>query len=516
MLGSPLASPSVDTNSSSPFKDAPPTDRPYKDLTDRQTRYQKAVCVVNAPGKFAVTGTLLMCRGQCCVLFGDQANALVPRDAGQATAVFYSNGGSESTAEAKLMPHLLWCPRAEFGLILCAVDGEPLRAPRVWPLVPSPDALYKGVREANGDAKKAPECQLYGHIDGAAKRSLTLYVDDYDRQSDRIYFRFAPPVETHGCPIFYEGRWVGNVTTETEPNRSVVVPGEHRPLYVNKTDRGIGVGVVLASLGCAGVPAEQWPPEPQSDSDSDASENRPATPPPLNTPFERPRLPEPEFNGYAGHHVFDRSKRGRSYIGGSGIALRARLGDGPRNRPTGRARHDLPARAIKAVHEANIEALAELQAEDDDPNFLRDLRLARGWTLAHVAATTGNGAMLVPLAECGVDLKAATPLGDTVAHTAAYHGCIGALRVLKNRGIPINAENNRGERPVHKALLRRHEACVAWFKRRRCAIPVLPKAVDEDDGSGFLPRSAVAVAASVHGPRPEVDPAAFLPEAFGL
>ena len=189
-----------------------------------------------------------MCRGQCCVLFGDQANALVPRDAGQATAVFYSNGGSESTAEAKLMPHLLWCPRAEFGLILCAVDGEPLRAPRVWPLVPSPDALYKGVREANGDAKKAPECQLYGHIDGAAKRSLTLYVDDYDRQSDRIYFRFAPPVETHGCPIFYEGRWVGNVTTETEPNRSVVVPGEHRPLYVNKTDRGIGVGVVLACL----------------------------------------------------------------------------------------------------------------------------------------------------------------------------------------------------------------------------------------------------------------------------
>ena len=92
------------------------------------------------------------------------------------------------------------------------------------------DALYKGVREANGDAKKAPEILLYGHIDGAAKRSLTLYVDDYDRQSDRIYFRFAPPVETHGCPIFYEGRWVGNVTTETEPNRSVVVPGEHRPL----------------------------------------------------------------------------------------------------------------------------------------------------------------------------------------------------------------------------------------------------------------------------------------------
>ena len=29
-----------------------------------------------------------------------------------------------------------------------------------------------------------------------------------------------------------------------------------------------------------------------------------------------------------------------------------------------------------------MSALAELQAEDEDPNFLRDLRFARGWTLA--------------------------------------------------------------------------------------------------------------------------------------
>ena len=63
------------------------------------------------------------------------------------------------------------------------------------------------------------------------------------------------------------------------------------------------------------------------------------------------------------------------------------------------------------MHEPNIEALAELQAEDEDPNFLRDLRFARGWTLAHVGAATGNGALLVPLSECGVGLKAAPPRG---------------------------------------------------------------------------------------------------------
>jgi hypothetical protein len=165
MLGSPLGSPSVDTNSSSPFKDAPPTDRPYKDLTDRQTRYQKAVCVVNAPGKFAVTGTLLMCRGQCCVLFGDQANALVPRDAGQATAVFYSDGGSESTAEAKLMPHLLSrgavAAGAAVGLRLGRVgepagdaaappvDAAPAAASRAAPGAPrSPSGHFLALRAA--------------------------------------------------------------------------------------------------------------------------------------------------------------------------------------------------------------------------------------------------------------------------------------------------------------------------------------------------------------------------------
>lgn len=510
-----LGSPSNASQTSSQAGHTPPRDRPYLDLTDRQTRFQRAVCVVNAPGKFCVTGTLLMCRGQCCVLFGDQARALVPRDAGQATAVFYGDGSGDATAEAQLKPHMLWCPRAEFGLILCAVDTEPLRAPRVWPLVPSPDAIFTALKAAGGDAKRAPEVQCYCHVDGAAKRSLTLHVDDYDRQADRLYYRFAPPVETHGCPLFHEGKWVGTVTTETEKNKAPIVQGEHRPLYVYRNERGVGVGVVLASLGCAGVPVVSWPPPDEDpDSDSDASSNRPATPPPLNTPFERPRLPEQELRGYAGDAAFDTSARGKAYVGGSGIVLRARRGEGPANRPKGRARHDGPARAIKAVHEANIEALSDL-VDGGDPDFLRDLRLAKGWTLAHVAATTGNGAMLVPLSEYGVDLKAATPLGDTVAHTAAYHGCIGALRVLKNKGVTINAENSRGERPVHKALLRRHEACVAWFKRRRCAIPILPRACEEDDGSGFLPRSSVAVAASVHGPRPEVDPAVFL-EGFGL
>ena len=170
-----------------------------------------------------------------------------------------------------------------------------------------------------------------------------------------------------------------------------------------------------------------------------------------------------------------------------------------------------PARAIKAVHEANIEALAELQAEDDDPNFLRDLRFARGWTLAHVAATTGNGAMLVPLAECGVDLKAATPLGDTVAHTAAYHGCIGALRVLKAR-VCRSTPRTMGRAARAQGFAAAPRGVRRLVQRRRHH-PVLPEAsrgspsrrrCTKTAAAPFLPRSAVAVvgAASVHGPRP--------------
>ena len=58
------------------------------------------------------------------------------------------------------------------------------------------------------------------------------------------------------------------------------------------------------------------------------------------------------------------------------------------------------------------------------------------------------------------------------AHVAAYHGNVGALRVLRARGVTINAENSRGERPVHKAQLRRHDAAVATPRRPRTNRPL--------------------------------------------
>ena len=100
-----------------------------------------------------------------------------------------------------------------------------------------------------------------------------------------------------------------------------------------------------------------------------------------------------------------------------------------------------------------------------------------------------------------------------MAHVAAYHGCIGALRVLKARGVSINAENSAGERPVWKAVLRGHDKCVAWFRRRRVAIPRRTRAVEEDHTSRYAPRSIREKPAP--GPRPEIDPATFL-EGFGI
>ena len=81
-----------------------------------------------------------------------------------------------------------------------------------------------------------------------------------------------------------------------------------------------------------------------------------------------------------------------------------RRGAGPVHGPE---RHEAPARAVKAVHEANVDELTRLK-DEHGPFFLRNLRVAKGWTLSHVAATVGNGAMLPALDALGVT----TPRGN--------------------------------------------------------------------------------------------------------
>ena len=276
---------------------------------------------------------------------------------------------------------------------------------------------------------------------------------------------------------------------------------------------------MLLGVGAAGIPFATWPPKRESDdeddedaSDDDEPRHLARAGPRLDAPFERPKLAAREFEGKAGEAAFASSKRGGRAVAAAGLALVAP----PKHRGLARRgfvafrgpeRHAVPARAVKAVREANVEELAKLK-DKHGPFFLRNLRVAKGWTLAHVAATVGNGAMLPALDALGVPLDVGSDLGDTVAHVAAYHGCVGALRVLKARGVSINAENDAGERPAHKAVLRGHDNCVAWFKRRRVAIPRRARAVEEDWESGFAPRARSAQPA--RGPRPEIDPGTFL------
>jgi len=80
----------------------PPPDRPSHDLAEPQTKWERAVCLVNAPGRFSRTGTLLMARGACAVVFGggdhDGARSLPKRIAAQASAMFFVDGGSRPFA----------------------------------------------------------------------------------------------------------------------------------------------------------------------------------------------------------------------------------------------------------------------------------------------------------------------------------------------------------------------------------------------------------------------------------
>lgn len=85
---------------------------------------------------------------------------------------------------------------------------------------------------------EAATLTCYAHVSGASKRSVELFLDDYDERDDRIFLREEAPLLCHGCPLFHAGAWVGIVTAETED-----LPEErraemdHAPLYVRAAER---------------------------------------------------------------------------------------------------------------------------------------------------------------------------------------------------------------------------------------------------------------------------------------
>jgi len=131
-----------------------------------------------------------------------------------------------------------------------------------------------------------------------------------------------------------------------------------------------------------------------------------------------------------------------------------------------------PLLAVKAVQEANGVVLRRIR-DKCGPSFLRDLRVAADWSLPFVAATDARSApVLVLLEELGVDLGRRTSrLASTVAHVAAYHANLPALRILRTRGYDVDAPNSHGDRPVKHAQRQRHDTVVAWFRRHGVAIP---------------------------------------------
>lgn len=118
--------------------------------------------------------------------------------------------------------------------------------------------------------------------------------------------------------------------------------------------------------------------------------------------------------------------------------------------------------AVKAVQEANGTELRRLQ-NYRGPAFLRDLRVANDWTLPCIAAMAHRSApTLLLLEDLGVDLHRRYRDANTVAHIAAYHGNVPALRLLAARGYDVDRPNDLGLRPVDCAS----HSTLPWFHRR--------------------------------------------------
>ncbi len=87
-----------------------------------------------------------------------------------------------------------------------------------------------------------------------------------------------------------------------------------------------------------------------------------------------------------------------------------------------------------------------------------------GWTALHVAAFTGNQAVLrLLLAQKGVDLSMTDAEGATPLHAAVGAGQLECARVLVTRGANVNAKAGSGDTPLHFAARMGHSAIAAML-----------------------------------------------------
>ncbi|KAJ1462885.1 hypothetical protein M885DRAFT_504311 [Pelagophyceae sp. CCMP2097] len=462
-------------------------------------RNAAAVCLVHVPGQDTCTGTLLTCNGAVCVL----CSLYVVRDAAtasRASAHFFFGenddaaraDGSEraavvterdAKATARLDPRVLFAPIPAHGLVVIGVDRVPLRSCGAWPLVPAPGVLRVA---AQGMTKvgDGPRLDCWAHEAGGAARRFALYVDGHDDFDDRVYFKEAAPTETHGAPLFYRDRWVAVVTEERAqvPHRR----GAHAPFNVRETDRGVGVEALFAGMGVFGI-AEDGPDSgPQSVTSFGAV--------PLTACVVLPRLPAAAFAGRA-----QQSSREVEAAGGAFLQSKAR--NAATEQP-GQPRHYVAALALKAVRESNVALLLKLHEAHGGEN-VRLLTVANGAPLTHAAAASGDGSMLVPMHETlGYDLGARNLRGDTAAHVAAYHGNVGALRVLRAFGFDFDSPNNFGRRPVESAVGQRQSPAVDWFRRRGVKVPQPEIGNADDRHDNFVTRYDRGIRAEVRRDAP--------------
>ncbi|KAH9052837.1 ankyrin repeat-containing domain protein, partial [Lactarius vividus] len=67
------------------------------------------------------------------------------------------------------------------------------------------------------------------------------------------------------------------------------------------------------------------------------------------------------------------------------------------------------------------------------------------------------------LVEHGVDVNARDKEQETALHLASYYGYVEAAEVLLDHDAQVNAENIRGQTPLHQAVLSSHDYRSFWM-----------------------------------------------------
>jgi ankyrin repeat protein len=116
---------------------------------------------------------------------------------------------------------------------------------------------------------------------------------------------------------------------------------------------------------------------------------------------------------------------------------------------------------IEAVMRGDLEEVKRLVTNGANVNAANKY----GTTPLHVAADSGQAAIVEFLVANGANVNAANKCGNIPLHWAAGHGRAAIVEYLVNQGADVSAVNKVGSTALHVAAMNGHAAIVEFLKR---------------------------------------------------